>query len=182
MGLFSKSKPKTLFSLLKMNPDEVYSLNYEKISEEPNNQGQIVYTYRANLNKVELGIFDYVELVCWNPDLDFSKHSFNLFFKHRTGPPTKGKVRDITNLLASEFGTDEMGEKNITDQDIRLIDQGYWTGRSWYFDEAGKNKGNILEGSAGYNMMLNFSPDEGMSLNVIEFVGLIRIVKQNNLK
>jgi hypothetical protein len=181
MGLFGKSKPKTLFSLLKTTPDEILTLNYEKISEVPNKQEQIVYTYRANLSKMELSIFDHVELICWNPDLNFSNQSFNLNFKHKTGVLTIGKVRDVANLLASTFGADQSGEKNLTDQDNRLIDQGYWTGRSWLFDETGKNKGNILEGSVSYGIILNYSPDEGLSLFVMFCGGLIQLSKQNDL-
>lgn len=178
MGLFGKSKSKTLCSFLKMNPDEIYSLNYEKISEETNEKGGVVYKYKANLNRKELGIFDYIELLCWTPDLNFSNQSFHLIFRHRDEIMIPNQVKDMTNLLASTFGPDQYDEKNFTDQEKALVNQGYWTGRSWLFDHEGKNKGNVLEGTVSYGLILNYDPEERLSLTVMNCEELIRICKE----
>ena len=179
MGIFSKSKPKTLFSLLKMKPDDIFSLKLEKVSEEKNNSDQMVYTYRAKLNQIEFNIFDAVQVVCWTPDTDLKNQPFNLFFKIWTGALTTGKMRDVTNSLISTFGADESGDKYWTDRDNNQIALKMWTGRWWHFDETGKNKGSVIEGSAGYEMMMGYNEDEGFNLSVLGCDGLIRISKQN---
>jgi hypothetical protein len=178
MGLFSKSKPKTLFGLLKMKPDDIFTLKLEKVSEEKNDSGQMVYTYRAKLNQPEFGIFDTVQLVCWTPDTDLKNQPFNLFFKVLTDALTMEKIREVTNSIT--FGADESGDKYWTDRDNYQLELKMWTGRWWHFDETGKNKGNIIEGSAGYEMMMGYNEDEGFNLSVLGCEGLIRISKQND--
>jgi hypothetical protein len=175
MGLFGKSKPKTLFSLLKMRSEDIYSLNYEKISEEPNQQGKTIITYRAKLNQIEFNVFDAIEVVCWTLNPDLKNQPFNVFFKIWTGALTIGNVRDVTNLLASTFGPDSSGEKHWNDYDLDSVNQKLWTGRLWHFDELGNNKGDVLEGSAGYDLMLNYDEEGGFSLNVLGFDHLIKI-------
>lgn len=177
MGLFGKSKPKTLFSLLNMTPEETYSLKYEKISEDLNQQGKTIITYKAKLSQIEFDIFDAVEVVCWTSDPDLKNQPFNLFFKIWTGALTIGKIRDLTNLLASTFGTDSFGEKFWNDNDLDAVNQQLWTGRHWLFDEIGNNKGDVIEGSAGYDLMLNYDEEGGLTLNVIGFDHLIKISK-----
>ena len=161
-----------------MKPEEVFTLNYELVKEEKNQQEKMVYTYSAKLKQIELNIFDNIELISWTPGTSFKDQPFNLFFKSSMKPIQLKDIESLCNTLYSTFGKDssELGKFEGFEK-TAFMEFGNWVGRTWYFDKTGKNTGGeIVRELGAFDIMVSYDASEGIDLTILQCDQLIKLL------
>ncbi len=87
--------------------------------------------YRAELDHLELGIFNVLEIELSDSDdmmPPFKTCTFRNVSKHAIDP---AQISALVAELTRTYGTDENGKADLDQSDLEAIAAGLWYGRSW---------------------------------------------------
>ncbi len=174
MGIFSRNiEPKYLFDFLDLSLQEIKGISYKMIAEDITPDGKPMKDYSGKLPKTILKIFDHVTLRIFGDKFKISGNvTIHASFKMIENELTINKIAYITNQLYSFFGKDDNNEKGWSSSEVNMINEDYWLGRTYSFDQNGNRKKEIHEG--GYQVSLIYDSDEGLELFIHFLDSLIK--------
>jgi hypothetical protein len=159
MGLFSSKPKRNFLELLGLN----IGSDLESQLVEQSNENDFV-DYIADI-KENFELFDNAKFRIFGQKKDLSGNtSFNLILENNGSSVTFGKIQEMVNTIASEYGKDRTGKTKWTNEDEDAISS-YWEGREWIIDSKGKSFKEFEIGCIAIN--LHFDIEEGIDLSVL---------------
>lgn len=147
------SKPKKLESIFDLFTSDLRSFpnnSFVKGNEETNESGNKITNYRKDLNPMELGLFDTLEIKTFenlkNKNLIFSNFNFS---KSKIG-----KIKNFVDKAYLLYGLDSSQNGKFTNSDAEEFNDEFWLGRNW------------TEENHKPPMSISYDEDYGLSLTI----------------
>ena len=166
MGLFSSKPKRNLLDIIGFN----ISLDIEPQLKELSKEIDFV-DYVVDI-KENFELFDKAVFRFFGSKKDLSGNtSFNLILENDGSSVTFGKIKEMVDVISSEYGKDRTGKAkwSIEDEDAVSV---YWEGREWIIDKKGKSYKDFKSGCIQFN--LHFNLEEGISFSILGANQLIK--------
>jgi len=148
-----KTESKKLESIFDLFTSDLKSFpdsSFVKGNEETNESGNKIINYRKDLNPMELGLFDTLELKTFenlkNKNLIFSNFNFS--------KSQIGKIKNFVDKAYLLYGIDSSQKGKFTNSDAEEFNDNFWLGRRWTEDN---HKPRIA---------ISYDEDFGLSLTI----------------
>ena len=173
MGIFSRNtEPKCLFDFLDLSLQDIKGISYKMIAEDITPDGKPMKDYSGKLPKTILKVFDHITLKIFSDKFRIDGSVLvHAFFKIIENELTTNKIAFVTNQFYSFFGKDNYNKKGWAYSEEDNINEDYWSGRTYTFDQNGYRTKEINEGE--YQVCLSYDSDYGLELKVLFLSSLL---------
>ncbi|MEO0473925.1 MAG: hypothetical protein AAF206_30225, partial [Bacteroidota bacterium] len=121
-----------LLSIFSQSPETITSDEACKwIGEQRNQRGETYDLYECHLGLAELALFNHAEIY------QFADRTHHVLYTHlHRSTLLADDVREIVTKLYKVMGEDDSGKGKLDQGDLIQIEDGFWSGRHWYWKKS----------------------------------------------